>query len=300
MIVGDIRVFSRVGWGVLLLAALALLPACGLAPTADNPAFPLSVETARTELNLMRGKPVAPARPIVVIGGLFDVGLVADDLGARIRELVSPSAPLVVVSPFGTSTIEDCRRKVIAAVERAHPSADPNQTVSVDVIGFSLGGIVARYAALEGDERGRLAYAAGGDSIDASDPGFKRLNVARLYCLATPNLGAEAADPPSVDDRVLAIRRGSALLAGLNAAWSRRRQPAYEVQAYVRLEDRIVGPVNAGLPDMPAWWVSNLPLQLAHADAYKDPRILADIGRRLRGERPYTRGRPIPVPASER
>lgn len=291
---------SRILCLLALISAFALLPACGIAPTADNPAFPLSVDTARTELQSMRRTPVAPARPIVVIGGLFDVGLIADDLGSRIRELVSPSAPLVVVSPFGTSTIEECRRKVIAAVERAHPSNNPNQTVPVDVIGFSLGGIVARYAALNSDDRSRLAYAAGDSSLDASDPGFKRLNIARLYCIAAPNLGAEAADPPSLDDRVLAIRRGSALLNGLNSAWSRQTRAPYEVHTYVRLEDRIVGPANAGLPDTPAWWVSNLPLQLAHADAYKDPRILADIGRRLRNERPYTRGRSIPVPASER
>ena len=44
------------------------------------------------------------------------------------------------------------------------------------------------------------------------------------------------------------------------------------------------------------WWVANDPLQSAHLGAFTDPRILADIARRLRDESPYTTYPPDHLP----
>jgi hypothetical protein len=43
-------------------------------------------------------------------------------------------------------------------------------------------------------------------------------------------------------------------------------------------------------------WLANPPLTLSHLGAMSDPRILADIGRRLRGEEAFSRlpGSPLP------
>jgi hypothetical protein len=77
------------------------------------------------------------------------------------------------------------------------------------------------------------------------------------------------------------MRRGSAFLAELD---DQLASASYELYTYARLGDMIVGVENAAPPGMDPWWVANPPLGLAHLGAPHDPRILADILRRLRGE----------------
>lgn len=297
----------------VMLVGLGVV-SCGVGPSVENPSFPLSVEVARSELSRLKARVGMPVRPVVVIGGLFDVGIVADSLGIRLKELVSPSASMVVVSAWGTENVEETRRKVIAALERSHPSGDANETVEVDVVGFSYGGIVARYAAMPTKERAGVLPLAGGDESSASS--MKRLRIKRLFCIAVPNNGCDSAMTATLDDRVASIRNGSRLLRAMDKydhAVGNGRNPeiregrvqprglaehlaAYEVYCYVRLEDRIVGAQNAGLGGASPWWVSNLPFETAHGDAYRDPRILADIARRLRNEPAFATEPATPVP----
>ena len=293
----SLRAAATACWFLFILCA-PWLSGCGFSGGIENPAFPLSVSRAGDELREMEQTPVAPKRPIVVISGLSDFGLDADDLASRVRRYVSPSATVIAVSPFRTSTVEDARRKLIAAIEREAPGTDPRETAEVDVVGFSFGGVLARYAALSSEDRARLEPPGAPDAHGRAS--FKRLRIARLYCICAPHLGSNAADLPTIDDREVAVRNGSAFLAELN-----RRAPKpgdrayYETQCYARLDDRVVGVVNAGLPGRYPWWVSNLPGERGHADAFKDPRILADIARRLRGEIPYTIEPPIRAPRGE-
>ena len=73
----------------------------------------------------------------------------------------------------------------------------------------------------------------------------------------------------------------------------------YEIIPYVRLGDWIVGPENAAPRDAAAaYWVPNPPFNSAHWGAPLDPRIVADIARRLRGEAPFTTTQPAALPAS--
>ncbi|MBX3387143.1 MAG: hypothetical protein KF768_11280 [Phycisphaeraceae bacterium] len=318
------RPILMLGVAIALVACVPAISGCGVTGRAENPAFPITADEAKDELRTMRANPVRPARPVVVIGGLFDVGIVADDLADRIRRHTSPSADVIVVSPFGTSTVEESRRKVVARLEERFPSDHADTTVEVDVVGFSLGGVIASYAALEPEER-----AAAVDPSEAEGArSMKRLNVVRLFAISVPYSGSDAASPPTLDSRVAAIRRGSPVLKAISDERAASRgltllsannphtgapadasgtgghsmagsQRGYVLIPYARLQDNIVGPESAAPPGEHPFWVSNLPLELAHAHAYKDPRILADICRRLRNEPAYTRFPAGPVPGSD-
>lgn len=294
----------------MAIVLCGLLAGCGIGPAVDNPSFAITEERAQRELRALRAAPVAPARPIVVIGGLFDVGVTSDALGNRVGELIGPSANVLAVSMWGTTTIEDCRIKVLNELESRFPSDDPDWTREVDVIGFSLGGVVARYAAMSPDDRANVYLGAQEGSEDRlSARSRKRLKVSRLFCISVPNSGCDAAEPPTLDDRVVAIRRRSPFLLAVDrvqGSWGttlddrERAAFAFPIYAYARLDDEIVGAYNAGVGTRPPWWVSNRLFEVAHGDAYRDPRILADIARRLRGEPAYAAEPATPVPEWDR
>jgi len=246
--------------GVLLCAAI-----CGCsADKPANPSFALTVAAARAELKQMEESPLPPVRPVVVIGGYADPGIIVSLLTARVRDVLGPGAPVVAVAPGWTWTMDDARRKLLDAVEKEFESTDGEWTVEVDVVAVSMGGLVARYAAMPGVDHRR------------------RLRIARLMTISTPHLGADWAAMPTLESRVVDMRRGSAFLCALDEAGC-----GYEVLPYCRLGDLIVGVRNAAPAERTAWWVANQPMQFAHLDAHKDPRILADISRRLRGEAAY-------------
>lgn len=264
---------------VILLLGLASLGACS-PDDPLNPSFPLLAEDARAVLADMRQNPRPPQRPVVVVSGLFDLGIAARTLADRLREHLTPDAPIITVRITGTTTPDEARRRLVEAVQCAFPSDNPHATAEVDVVAISLGGIIARDAAID---RG---------------PGFpdRRLRIARLFTIATPHRGCPNATAPTFDKRVAAVRPGSEYLRGLDAALA---DADYEIIPYVRLGDRVVGAAWAGVGDEPAYWVANMPLTFAHADASDDPRILADIARRLRGEPTFTTRPPAPLPPGE-
>jgi hypothetical protein len=261
-----------------LVAVVALLPAACASDAPLNPSFPLRLADAKADLRRMRESPRLPARPVVVVTGLFDLGLAAEALADELRRVLADDAPVLPVSLDGTWTPEDARRRVIEAVEAAFPSDDPRWTAEVDVVGVSLGGVVARDAAVD------------------HGPGQKRLRIARLFTIASPHRGCPNATAPTLDERIVALRPGSEFLRRLDAALA---DAEYEIVPYVRLGDRVVGAVNAGIGDRPAYWVPTGPLEFAHAAASDDPRIIADIARRLRGERAWTVPPPSPLPDGE-
>ena len=89
------------------------------------------------------------------------------------------------------------------------------------------------------------------------------------------------------------LRRGSQFLRTLSA---NEDPSSYELYSYVRLGDALVGTANASPPGRQAWWVPTPPLEDAHLTAFRDPRIVADIARRLRGEEPFATDPPQPLP----
>lgn len=253
-------------------AILLLLCACA---RTTNPSFPVSDREATLMLRAMRVDPRPLERPLVIAGGIHDPGRVSRHVVAVMRAVSGPDDQILAVTFVGAddNTFAECRDHLVAAVQAAYPADDPAETVEVDVIGFSMGGLVARAAAAPREDG-------------------RRLVIRRLFTICTPHRGATMAEWPTLDRRVIDMRPGSEFLAGLDAAL-----PAsdYELVAYARLDDAIVGTENTAPPGSTPWWVDTPPMTFAHLRAGHDPRILADIARRLRGEPTLTNGVPPPI-----
>ena len=241
-----------------------------------NPSFPVTLAEARRALKRMRAAPRPLERPLLVLGGYLELGLSQAFLKWRLHRLTGDDR-IVGVSFTLCSTFDECRRKTIAAVEREFPVPDPLRTTEVDIVGVSMGGIVARHAALaQENSEGR------------------RLRVARLFTISSPHLGADRARLPAVNQLQRDMRPDSAFLRRLNRP---ENAPDFPVFPYVRLGDHTVGLANAAPTGMAAWWVPDVPFQPPHSGAAVDARIIADIARRLRGEEPFTTIPPAPVPS---
>lgn len=266
--------------GLALALLLALSSGCattggsGGAPT--NPSFPLTAAAARDELRDMRDDRRPALRPVVVIGGSLDPGIGAGDLARSLRGMLDPNAVVISTAPCLPGSMDLCRDRLLRLIDRAlPPEPDSTFTREVDIVAVSMGGLIARSAALTPtDDR-------------------RRLKIARLFTIATPHRGADAAMLPGLGERIRDMREGSAFLDSIEQG-----ARDYELIAYGRLNDRIVGDANTAPIGMVPWWVSTPPLGLAHMGAHRDPRIIADIARRLRGETPYTIDPPAPLPTT--
>jgi pimeloyl-ACP methyl ester carboxylesterase len=170
---------------------------------------------------------------------------------------------------------------VLAAVERAAPSgAEAEWTAEVDVVGASLGGLVARYAAAP---------------PQSSEGNRKRLRIARLFTISSPHDGANLAESVALTQFHRDLRPNSAFLRRLAES---DPHPTYELYPYVHLGDEIVGEQHAAPAGTNPLWLSNPPLAPAHLSAMLDERILADISRRLRGEEPLSHPPSPPLPGA--
>ncbi len=227
---------------------------------------------ARQALAEMRKAPHPLVRPVIVLGGYLDPGFATLALENAVRQSTGDDR-IITVNYAMAGSFDECRKEVIAATDRAFACDDPSQTTEVDVVAVSMGGLVARYAACQLPDQPR------------------RLRIVRVFTIATPHLGAEMADLPTLNPLQQDMRRGSAFLNRLNA-----EQLACELVSYVRVQDPIVGEEQSAPPGDTPRWVPNAPLSLAHGLAHDDPRIQADILRRLRGQTPFTTDPPAPLP----
>lgn len=224
----------------------------------------------------MRADPRPFVRPVLVCAGFFDPGPAASHV-RRVLESVTTTPERVIEVPFlSCRTFESCRRRVTGKLASRFPSSDPEATVEVDAIGISMGGVVARYAALP--------------TVEGAGP---RLSLVRLFTIGSPHRGARYAYLGFFDARARDMKPGSAFLERLNLA---APEASYTVVPYVRLGDVTVGETNSVWLDGHVWWVPNRPFELPHGQAFGDPRLLADIARRLRGEPPLTIEPPAPLP----
>jgi hypothetical protein len=257
----------------LLSALVPLLALIGCAQPRVNPSFDVSRDDAKRAMYLMRETPRRLDRPLVILGGFGDPGVGTTTMLAALRRVFDDDR-IVVVTFAECTSFARCGEKVVNAVQKAFPTDDPNHTVEVDVIGMSMGGLVARVAA------------------DMGEPGARRLKIARLFTVSSPLQGAELARFPIVLTSIHRdMREGSELLNRLNET-----APVYSVYSYTRLRDDIVGEQLAAPAGQTPWWVDGSRLANPHWFAMLDPRILADIARRLRGEAPFAREPRAPLP----
>ncbi|HEY8667237.1 MAG TPA: hypothetical protein VIL86_11260 [Tepidisphaeraceae bacterium] len=257
------------------LVPLLFLAAGCSAPS--NPSFNLSVPDGQRALQQMRRNPKPLQHPLIIISGFADPGVASGVLKPRFEKLSGDDRMLGLSFAFSTS-FDAAREKLIKAVDARFPTDDPEQTTEVDVIAVSMGGLVARHAA-----------APTATTRPAQDT--RRLRIRRLFTISSPHRGAVLASFPTFNSMHKDMRPGSPFLTALNAT-----PLDYEIIPYVRLGDNIVGAANAAPPGMTPWWVPNQPLENAHAGAFDDSRILADIARRLRGEASFTKPPAMPLP----
>jgi pimeloyl-ACP methyl ester carboxylesterase len=237
-----------------------VLSGCSLTP---NPSIRTSYQDAKALLAEMRDQPKPGQNPIIVLGGWRDPGLVAWRMHCALKGVVTSDTPIFRLA-FGLATsFEQIREEVIALVDRELPSSDPEWTTAVDVVGFSMGGLVARYAA-------------------APNGGSRRLRIDRLFTIAAPHRGARSAFLMFFDPLARDMRPGSEFLLRLDEALE---TASYQIIPYTRLSDPIVGEANASPPNQTPLWVPARPFQTSHLFSAFDARIRADIMRRLRGEK---------------
>jgi pimeloyl-ACP methyl ester carboxylesterase len=246
----------------------------GCATRPINPSFPLNVDDANRALTEMEHHPKPLVRPVLIVGGFMEPGLMPPSVKSRLTPLFTGSpgkyfSTLTLITAFN---FDGCRQRLIAAVDARYPSSDPTCTAEVDVIAISMGGLAAYYAA-------------------TPLPDQRRLRIARLFTIASPLRGARLAPLPTLSPLQKDMRPGSTFLTSLPAA-------DYPIIPYTRLGDELVGESNASPPGTPPWWLPNRPFQSSHLQAYSDPRILADIARRLRGEPTFTHDPPHALPDS--
>lgn len=245
----------------------ATLAGCG-SPQRANPSLDLSLEEGRSALRAMQRTPKPLERPVLVLAGYWDPGGGVHTTAEMLRAVTSTPEMIIEVPFWSVRSWESCRDRALDRLEQRFPSPDEARTVEVDVVGVSMGGLVARFAAMARAE---------------SDPG-RVLEINRLFTLATPHRGARLAWIASFDNRPFDMQAGSAFLARLDAELGAR---AYEVYPYVRLCDTIVGVENTAMTGETPWWVPNPPFEASHLNMPSDERLIADIARRLRGERPF-------------
>lgn len=243
-------------------------------------------------------------RPVVVIDGYLDPGLGSAVVSGWVRKLTPDENQVITVNLLSCTNFDACRQKIVAAVEAAFPTGDRDDTCEVDVIGLSMGGLAARYAALPECFEALESSAADStaddgpidvDPADAQLPRPKRLNIARLFTLSSPHLGATMADVPTYMFIATQrdMRRGSPFLKRLNDP---AHAPDYAIIPYVRLADLTIGEQNAAPPGQTPIWLPKGWLDSAHAGVVMDPRIAADVCRRLRGEPTFVTEPREPLP----
>lgn len=230
----------------------------------------------------MRAHPVALERPVLVSAGwrawswaprgivrALESITTTPERGLRLLEHAFPTAP----------TMRSAATGMIRAAHDAWGTLDSGaelQTAEIDVVGISMGGLVARLAALEPGARQAFG-------VDAS---LARLNIRRLFTLATPHRGAKLAGVVALDSAARDMKPGSDFLRRLDKAEADAGGRPYEIVCYARLRDAWVGARNTAPRGAEPIWVSTPGHDLAHMMVSRDQRILLDVARRLRGEAP--------------
>lgn len=263
----DFRYFAHFG---VFVTALVYLIGCSSRPI--NPSFSVTETEAKSVIEKIEADGIALDRPVVVLAGWADPGFVNAYWVRQLRRAGATEDRVLGLKFIFRGDFERCRDHVIEAVEAAWPSEDSEWTTEIDVVAFSMGGLVSRYSAAP-------SRAEGGQDK-------RRLRIRNLYTISTPHRGAVMAGVPTLDRRVIDMRPGSEFLAYLDRAFA---DAEYTLTPYTRLNDPIVGSENTAPPGLTPWWVDTPPQRRSHQEAYRDPRIRADILLRLSGETPLTK-----------
>jgi pimeloyl-ACP methyl ester carboxylesterase len=235
-----------------------------------NPNFPLTVAQARADLKRMRLEPSMPPRPILVLSGYHSPKMQAAQLRRSLLRFTHPQAPIIAIGyPSRTRIGQIVGDVLIASAKHIQPDHE------VDVIGISMGGLIAR-AVCTGEP---LRTSAG------IVPARRALRVRRVFTLASPHRGALLAEKIVPDSAAKDMQAGSVFLQDLDAL-SLPAKCGYELTCYSRIYDGWVGATRAAPPGHSVLWTQGLPWG-SHFSVSWDAIILADLSRRLRLEEPW-------------
>ncbi|MEM1329290.1 MAG: hypothetical protein AAGG07_01885 [Planctomycetota bacterium] len=237
----------------------------------STPSFTQSRAEVRTITSRLESAPVELDRPVVLLSGYRAWPSMVGRVERRIRETTSGDRKdfLEISYPLGDD-IDRIVERVVEKVDQRWPSDNPDETIEVDVIAISMGGLVARAASEPPAIREREG---------------KRLNSVRVFTLASPHRGASLAERIALDTAAKSMRPGSEWLSDLNSRVSERD---YELICYGQLRDGWVGATRTAPPGMSPYWTGGT-RWFSHFDSATNPWFLADIALRLRGERPIAR-----------
>lgn len=216
----------------------------------------LGVSEARRLLREWARSPRALARPVLVISGWMYPSALLSPITNALLACTTNGREWVHVSgcPFHLPIQRLAKRLVLRY-------QDLSDRYGVDVIGVSMGGIVAREAA-----RSR------------SQP---RLRVVRLFTLGTPHGGARALAKLAPHHQAQQLARGSRFLDDLNADPTSRDFP---IETFGLAGDHLVSPQSAhAVSTRRNHWNNALMLLPAHSALHRDPRIIATLVGRLLG-----------------
>lgn len=265
---------------ILSLALVSTQSGCYINEHVINPAFVTSEKDAQADERRMRSDLKTLDRPVLIIGGYHSPDHFVESMSIVLRRMTSGDRDDFIRQPTWFETdIEPVAADLVELVDAEFPSPNESETIEVDIVALSMGGLAARYAA---------------DRLQAENPGSRRLKINRLFTLATPHRGAVFASKAAlIEDRAVSdMVRRSLFLTKLQESY----KGDYEIVPYVRLKDGVVGAINAAPYGRTPIWVSP-PKYFggSHLGITEDLRILTDIARRLRGETPKsTEGEPLP------
>ncbi len=231
-------------------------------PRMTNPDFLPPPEGLHARWQRMAQQPVGLSRPLVVVAGWRAPAWPSKSLARHLAGLAGERQARFTAIAFTTCFSFDAAvSRVAAAVDRLWPSNSSTETTAVDMVGISMGGLIARACA--------IAPARG-----------KRVQIARLFTLGTPHRGARAAPFIPLEPLVRAMRPGSAFLGRLD---EHLPSSTYQMRCYARLRDSWVGASNTAPHGSHPFWTPG-PFLLSHQTISADRLIRTDIALHLRNE----------------
>jgi pimeloyl-ACP methyl ester carboxylesterase len=268
-----------------LVLAAALLSGCISLPE-QNGALGLTRPEAAAAAERMKREPVGLERPVVILNGYRGLPTLAARVASALTAMTSGErGDFLTISYWWTTDLDAIAAEVVRQVDDRWPSEGPQRTVEVDVVAISMGGLVARWAALPPEQRvreGRTEVTP--EPATPVAPG-KRLRIARLFTMGSPHRGAAMADVLRPDRAAQDMHQGSGFLATLDGTLGGAE---YELVCYAQLRDHLVGATRAAPVGREPIWTSGTFI-MSHFTTHENPLFLTDIARRLRGEEPLLR-----------
>jgi pimeloyl-ACP methyl ester carboxylesterase len=229
-----------------------------------NPDFHLDDEPLEADFARMRADPRPLERPVVILGGWHSPGVANWGLAGRLTPSTSrrPEDFLSITYPTRLSLPSAAGAAFRLIESRGLRARD------IDLIGISMGGILAR-------------------ALAANTFALGDLKVRRVFTIASPHRGAKIAKVVIPDAAAWDMRPGSRFLTALNKC-----DLCHELHCYGALRDWWIGARNTAPPNLNPYWIDVAPglgRLCTHFAINHEKRVMADIARRLRGEEPVAR-----------